>query len=138
MNYYYLNGVIARGVNPTVYAGWEDLGRHPEFDQELTTHLVYDGTLSVDTNKKRAKELKRLESLVQNLLDKAAQARGYDNASSCISYLNDEVVPQYGEDAALMKAWRTTVWFYCYQNQDKIPEDVIQAILEAHPAPWDH
>lgn len=51
--------------------------------------------------------------LVQDYMDKAVQARGYDDVFTCISYINstDET---FKREANIVLAWRDKVWRMCY------------------------
>lgn len=50
---------------------------------------------------------------VQSHLDAAAQARGYDNILSAVSYRGD-TNPKFGAEAEAFFAWRSAVWAHCY------------------------
>lgn len=51
--------------------------------------------------------------IVQEYMDKAVQARGYDDVFTCISYINstDET---FKREANIVLAWRDKVWRMCY------------------------
>lgn len=51
--------------------------------------------------------------LVQDYMDKAVQARGYDDVFTCISYVDstDEI---FKREANIVLAWRDKVWRLCY------------------------
>ncbi len=51
--------------------------------------------------------------LVQNYMDKAVQAKGYDDVFTCISYVDstDEI---FRREAQAVLAWRDKVWRLCY------------------------
>ena len=52
--------------------------------------------------------------LVQDYMDKAVQARGYDDVFTCISYVDstDEI---FRREAQAVLAWRDKVWRMCYE-----------------------
>ena len=51
--------------------------------------------------------------LVQEYMDKAVQARGYDDVFTCISYVDstDEI---FKREANIVLAWRDKMWRLCY------------------------
>nr|DAM98325.1 MAG TPA: hypothetical protein [Caudoviricetes sp.] len=55
----------------------------------------------------------RYTRLVQAYMDKAVQARGYDDVFTCISYVDstDEI---FRREAQAVLAWRDKVWRLCY------------------------
>ena len=74
---------------------------------------------------------------IQEYIDSKAQAKGYDNANSCISYLTSSN-PTWAADATSMRNWRDAVWGFCYANQSSadpsITWDKLLPLLPA--APW--
>lgn len=51
--------------------------------------------------------------IVQNILDKTAQSRGYDNFISLSTYVNSSYIP-FKNDAINALAWRDSVWVTCF------------------------
>lgn len=78
-----------------------------------------------------------LEQAVQQYIDSKAQAKGYDTAASCISYLNSTNAT-WQADAAAMNTWRDAVWGYCYANAaSATPSTTWAQLLPLLPAaPW--
>jgi hypothetical protein len=78
-----------------------------------------------------------LENGVQFYIDSKAQAKGFDSANSCISYMNSSIAAWKAE-AIAMNAWRDTVWQFCYTNQASASPVVTEsALIAALPsAPW--
>ncbi len=64
----------------------------------------------------QAEQLAALEIAVQQYLDQKAQAKGYDSAASCISYLSSSNTT-WAADAKAMNAWRDAVWGFCFTNE---------------------
>ena len=54
------------------------------------------------------------EVAVQTYLDETAQAKGYDNTYTCLSYLSstDET---WNREAHIFNAWRDAVWRKCHE-----------------------
>jgi hypothetical protein len=82
-----------------------------------------------------------LEQIVQTYIDSKAQEHGYDNANSCISYLNSSIAA-WKSDATAMNTWRDSVWDFCYTNQaaelaGTTPMPTAAQLIAALPAaPW--
>ena len=75
--------------------------------------------------------------LVQDYMDKAVQARGYDDVFTCISYVDstDEI---FRREAQAVLAWRDKVWRMCYEvlaevNAGKRAEPSEAEMLEMLP-----
>ena len=85
----------------------------------------------------QAEIVAQLESAIQNYIDSKAQAKGYDSANSCISYLNSSI-PTWKADAVAMNTWRDSVWKAAYTDQTSATPSTtwtqVQAILPV--APW--
>ena len=73
-----------------------------------------------------AEIVKTYENAVQNYLDETAQAKGYDNTYTCLSYLSstDET---WNREANIFNAWRDSVWRKCHE--------VLNAVLAGELAP---
>lgn len=53
-----------------------------------------------------------LKAAVQLQLDQAAQAAGYDDIKSAVSYADEPAVRQYQADGLRLRAWRSRVWAF--------------------------
>ena len=88
-----------------------------------------------------APALLSLEQKVQQYLDQKAQAKGYDSAASCISYLNSSNAT-WKADAIAMNTWRDDVWNFCFTNEASVkagttPLPTSTQLIAALPAaPW--
>ncbi|RED07004.1 hypothetical protein [Ectopseudomonas oleovorans] len=60
------------------------------------------------------------ERAIQGHLDAAAKSRGYDSIATAVSYAEEPAVPRFQEDGKAMRAWRSLVWAYAYQELDKV------------------
>lgn len=89
----------------------------------------------------QAEQLTVLEGAVQQYLDQKAQAKGYDSAASCISYLNSSNAT-WKADATAMNTWRDDVWNFCFTNEANVkagttPMPTSAQLIAALPAaPW--
>lgn len=57
---------------------------------------------------------KGLTGAVQAHMDSVAQAKGYDNLLSAVTYAEEPAVPQFQVEGVVFRAWRSAVWEYCY------------------------
>lgn len=78
----------------------------------------------------------QLQQAVQAWLDSTAQQNNYDNALSCVSYLNSANV-QFAADAKAMQAWRDAVWVQCYADMASMttPPASSAAFIASLPQP---
>ncbi len=89
----------------------------------------------------QAEQLATLEGAVQQYIDGKAQAKGYDSAASCISYLNSTNAT-WKSDATAMNTWRDAVWGFCFTNEASVkagttPMPTAAELMAALPsAPW--
>ena len=57
---------------------------------------------------------------VQKHLDAAAQALGYDDIRSAVTYADEPAVEKFQREGLAMRAWRSLVWKYCCQVLDDV------------------
>ncbi len=88
----------------------------------------------------QALTIDRHEEAVQNVLDSAAQARGYEGILSASTYATSKH-PRFGPEGIAFRDWRDACWDYCYQaltdvqaGKRQIPE-VKELLAELPPAP---
>jgi hypothetical protein len=60
------------------------------------------------------------EQAIQSRLDAEARARGYDSIATAVSYAEEPSVAKFQEDGRAMRAWRSLVWAYAYQELAKV------------------
>ena len=53
-----------------------------------------------------------LSSAVQMYLDDAAQAKGYDNIASAVTYADEPEIKEFQKDGKSFRKWRSKVWAY--------------------------
>lgn len=61
-------------------------------------------------------EMARFERAVQATLDAAANAAGYDNVITAVSYAEEPAIPKFQADGQAFRAWRSKCWDYCYEQ----------------------
>lgn len=54
--------------------------------------------------------LTRLTAAIQSHLDTTAQAAGYDNIYTAVSYADEPAVPKFQAEGTAFRAWRSLVW----------------------------
>lgn len=64
--------------------------------------------------------IEALTAAVQKRLDAAAQALGYDDIRSAVTYADEPTVERFQREGLAMRAWRSQVWAYCYQVLDDV------------------
>lgn len=72
---------------------------------------------STPTLDDRAKELQRL---VQDHMDAAARARGYDDLKTAVGYAEEPAVPRFQAEGRALRAWRSLVWARCHWYFDEV------------------
>ncbi|WP_295379524.1 hypothetical protein [uncultured Pseudacidovorax sp.] len=63
--------------------------------------------------------MRALSDAVQRWLDTAAQADGYDDIRSAVTYAEEPAVPVFQEQGRRYRAWRSLVWAACYSILDQ-------------------
>jgi len=79
-----------------------------------------DVTKLVTADMKAAKAKAQLESqyvaVVQTQLDLIAKSYGYDNIKTAVTYADEPAVAKFQTDGKALRAWRSLVWNYCYEQ----------------------
>ena len=71
---------------------------------------VSEATVLAEIERRRqAAFMANMTAAIQSMLDRAAQAKGYDSILSAVSY-KDSLVPRFAAEASAFKAWRDAVW----------------------------
>lgn len=81
----------------------------------------------------------RMEARMQQWLDEQAQALGYDDIKSAVTYAEESAVPKFQQEGQALRRLRSLVWARCYEilnavqaGQRSIPtEDELIAEMEA-------
>lgn len=55
-----------------------------------------------------------LSAAVQDHMDAAAQAAGYDDIKSAVTYAEEPSVPKFQAEGQAFRAWRSLCWAKCY------------------------
>ena len=61
---------------------------------------------------------------VQEHMNAAAQAAGYDDIKSAVTYADEPAVPKFQAEGQAFRAWRSLVWAKCYQLLDEVKAGV--------------
>jgi len=85
--------------------GWEKLAKAPDPDP------VEEPVEAV---------IARYEGAVQDQLDSAAKARGYDSLFTAISYAEEPAVPRFQADGQAFRRWRSLVWDYAHTELNAV------------------
>lgn len=130
--------------NTEVVHGWEcDTHKFKVSHSEYTEDDILanpEAFLSIDPVADAALKGAIIDA-VQERMDAEAQAHGYDNILSAVSYAGD-AHPVYGPEGDRCKAWRSECWQYCLQLLDDVkhgrrPRPTIQEVLAGLPnAQW--
>jgi hypothetical protein len=104
--------------------GWERLAKAPEPDP---VREPVDAVIA------------RYEGAVQNQLDSAAKARGYDSLFTVISYAEEPAVPRFQADGQAFRRWRSLVWDYAHTEMNAVlmgekPQPELDTFLAGLPA----
>lgn len=59
-----------------------------------------------------------------NLLDTTAQAHGYDNINTVVSYAEEPAVVKFQQDGIAFRKWRSEVWDYAYTQMSLVKTGV--------------
>jgi hypothetical protein len=60
------------------------------------------------------------EHAVQDQLNAAAVAAGYDDVGTIVSYAEEPAVPKFQNDGIAFRKWRSLVWAYAYEQLDAV------------------
>lgn len=80
-----------------------------------------------------------LRTAVQAHLDAPAQALGYDDIKTAITYADEPAVPRFQAEGRALRAWRSRVWDRCYGvlaqwEAGEIPEPSESELIQMLPA----
>lgn len=60
--------------------------------------------------------INRFKSAIQKHMDDTAVAAGYDDLKSAVTYAEEPAVPKFQEEGQALRAWRSLVWAYGYEQ----------------------
>lgn len=85
--------------------------------------------------------IESIKAAVQSHMDAAAQAMGYDDIKTAVTYADEPSVPRFQAEGQALRAWRSLVWAKCYQLLDEVQSGMRgrmtpdQVIAELPPPP---
>lgn len=62
----------------------------------------------------------RFRSIIQGHLDEAAAQFGYDDIKTAVTYAEEPAVPKFQAEGKALRAWRSLVWAYGYEQIDGV------------------
>lgn len=72
------------------------------------------------------KYIKSVSNAVQSVLDSEAQAAGYDNIHTAVTYAAETAVARFSNEGKSFRKWRSLVWDYCYSALAQFEADMVQ------------
>lgn len=130
---------------------YKDTGNNVHFlDSEEFAHLLPAGAAPISDEQADAIQnpppspaaIKAgLVASVQLHLDAAAQALGYDDIKSAVTYAEEPSVPQFQAECQALRAWRSQVWAACYEIMAEVEAEMrtvpteAELLAELPPAP---
>lgn len=100
------------------------------------SRVIRDWVVVAPTNEKLSSIF---EQAVQEKLDAAARARGYDSLFTAISYADEPAVPRFQADGQAFRRWRSLVWGFAHTELNAVlagekPQPDLDAFLAGLPA----
>lgn len=86
-----------------------------------------------------APTVESLTALVQAHIDAVAQAWGYDNVYTAVTYADEPAVKAFADEGKALRAWRSRVWAAARQTladvqSGKTPPPTIEEFITSLPA----
>lgn len=86
-----------------------------------------------------AQEFELFRAAIQQHLDAAAVAAGYDDIKTAVTYADEPVVPKFQQEGQAFRAWRSLCWAYGYTQLDAVeagqrPKPTVEALIAELPA----
>ena len=98
------------------------LAKHPEILEQLSEISIAPFALTIE------EKINIFETAVQKHLDQAANAAGYDDIKTAVTYADEPSVAKFQNEGKAFREWRSLVWEYCYDRLE-----AIQAGHESEP-----
>lgn len=64
--------------------------------------------------------IERFRAVIQDYMDSAARLVGYDDIKTAVTYAEEPAVPKFQSEGKALRAWRSLVWAYGYQQIDAV------------------
>lgn len=80
---------------------------------------------------------------IQAHMDAQAQALGYDDIRTAVTYAEEPAVPKFQEEGKAFRAWRSMVWDYAYAQLDLVKAGereapTVEQMIDELPEAPDH
>ena len=62
----------------------------------------------------------RFRAVIQEHMDAAARLAGYDDIKAAVTYAEEPAVPKFQAEGKVLRAWRSLVWAYGYEQIDAV------------------
>lgn len=86
------------------------------YEQRYKVKALPDDVIAANVAGQKTTLTKQFETAVQSVLDTSAQAAGYDNISTAVSYAEEPIVVKFQNDGLRFRVWRSLVWAYAYDQ----------------------
>lgn len=64
--------------------------------------------------------IERFRAVIQEHMDAAARLAGYDDIKAAVTYAEEPTVPKFQAEGKALRAWRSLVWAYGYEQIDAV------------------
>ena len=113
-------GLVVEIIEPFTDAEGRLVPIEERFHPDIVAHLVeYDPAHPpVEAPAPAPTVAERIATLavrVQAALDAAAQALGYDDIKTAVTYADEPAVAKFEAEGKALRAWRSLVWAKCYE-----------------------
>lgn len=78
------------------------------------TQAEAEALLAPTPEEAKAQYVAVVAAAVQSAMDAEAQANGYDNVFTAVTYAGETAVTKFSDDGKSFRKWRSLVWKYCY------------------------
>lgn len=80
----------------------------------------YFSEVAIDLVPSEEQLIEKFRSIIQGHLDEAAVQVGYDDIKTAVTYAEEPAVPKFQAEGKALRAWRSLVWTYGYEQIDAV------------------
>lgn len=73
-------------------------------------------TVEIKTAQTKSDTQSQYVNATQMQLDSVAKSYGYDDIKTAVTYADEPAVAKFQTDGKALRAWRSMVWNYCYEQ----------------------